>query len=136
MPNATAPSRPSIVMALCASMSLGTLAMTGPARADFLDGVSMMTLCKPFIDNPKDPIRSACVMYILGNFEALHLWNPFWTNVCTPKTLSPSTLAFTVLDYAKGHPKELGQYAGIVITEALRQAYPCRPGEHQPLRAQ
>jgi hypothetical protein len=65
-------------MALCASISLGTLAMTGPARAaHFLSGMEMMEMCLPFTlsRNPKDARH--CVFWIWGAIEALHLWNPF-----------------------------------------------------------
>jgi hypothetical protein len=130
MPNATVPIRPSIVMALCASMSLGTFAMTGPASAvDFTSGVGMMKMCKPFANDPRDAFP--CMTYIVGAVEALHLWNPFWTRVCVSE-ISALVLVSTVLDYARRHPEELDKNAITLIMSALAEDYPCRSGEHRP----
>jgi hypothetical protein len=131
MPNSTVPIHPSIVMALCAGISLGTLAMTGPARADsdYTKGVGMMKMCKPFADDPRDALP--CILYIVGAYEALTLWNPFWTRVCVP-SISTVLLVSTVLDYARRHPEELDKNAITLIMSALGEDDPCRPGEHRP----
>jgi hypothetical protein len=136
MPNAAVPIRPSIVISLCASMSLGALAMTVPASAD-TTGVDMMKMCKPFIDvrgledSAGQSMAFSCMMYIKGVYEALVLYEPFWTKVCVPN-ISPHTLVVTVLDFVRRPPDLASTYAITLIMLALEQAYPWRPGEHQP----
>jgi hypothetical protein len=142
MTNSTVPIRPSIVISLCASMSLGTLAMTAPASA-YATGADMMKMCRPFIDyvvggrEPNNPYASPldgmpCMMYIGGASEALTLLDSFWVRVCVPENVTGYTRVLTVLDYVKGHPEKLDEGAIFLIMSALATAYPCRTGEHRP----
>jgi hypothetical protein len=101
----------------------------------------MMKMCKSFIDvrgledSAGQSMAFSCMMYIKGVYEALVLYDPFWTTVCAPN-ISPHTLVVTVLDFVRGHPDLASTYAITLIIAALRQAYPCRPGEHPPQQRQ
>jgi hypothetical protein len=137
MPKSTVPIRPSIVLSLCATVSLGTLAMTGPTSA-YTTGAEMIKACQPFIDymvrrregavDGGDVDGLPCMSYIVGAVEAVQTYD-HRTSVCVPEKTPTYMVGVTVLDFARKSP---AWNAVHVIIGALRQAYPCRPGEHKP----
>lgn len=106
---------PSAALAVC------LLAASTPVVAGFESGEVLAGLCR-------QP-AAICLAYLEGvvdGAEAMQ-WEQVVSGLCIPEQVDSMRLRKIFLDYAERHDELLKLPAGLLVLDALRQAWPCRP---------
>lgn len=74
---------------------------------------------KEFCDNPDESVL--CVGYVNGIADAMIYENIF----CSPSRATHEQFTLIVKDYLSKHPEKLHIHAGILVLDALAEAFPC-----------
>ena len=106
-------------------MELPVLALlllaSGAARAGFESGEMMLHLCQSN--------ASICLAYLEGvvdGAEAL-AWHGVVTGVCVPERVESAEVRQIFLEYAERQSEILKLPAGMLVIDALREAWRCPP---------
>lgn len=103
------------------ALGLGLLLGSMSAPAGFEDGEVVAGLCRQ-----PQPICLAYLEGVVDGAEALQ-WEQVITGLCIPERVDSMQLRQIFLDYADRHPALLKIPAGLLLIDALKQAWPCRP---------
>jgi hypothetical protein len=85
------------------------------AEGKEIDGNELKALC----ENPEE--SGLCVGHVNGVADSMIYENIF----CIPSRTTHERFTRIVKDYLAEHPDKLHIHAGILILEALKEAYPC-----------
>lgn len=102
-------------------ISLGILAANGDAQAGFENGLVLTELCRQ-----TSPICLAYLEGVVDGAEAME-WEKVVTGLCIPEEVDSMELRRIFLDYAERRDELLKLPAGLLVLDALKQAWPCRP---------
>lgn len=97
------------------------LLSVGPARAGFESGEMLLHLCHSN--------GSICLAYLEGvvdGAEAL-AWHGVVTGVCVPERVESAEVREIFLEYAERQSEILKLPAGMLVIDALREAWRCPP---------
>jgi len=92
-----------------------------PGRAGFESGEILLHLCQSN--------AAICLAYLEGvvdGAEAL-AWHGVVTGLCVPERVESAQLREIFLGYAEGHPEFLKLPGGMLVLDALKQAWRCPP---------
>ena len=81
-----------------------------------LNGYELKELC----ENPDE--RGLCVGYVNGVADSMIYENIF----CTPSNSTHERFTLIVKKYLSEHPDKLHIHAGVLILDALKDAFPCQ----------
>jgi hypothetical protein len=103
-------------------------AMPGVALADYESGNSLLRVCTA---GPSDPTyyqhRARCGAYIAGIADAADRQKTEDHAVCVPGAVTAGQATDVVVAYLKAHPASRHRPAGILVIDALSNAFPCSP---------
>ena len=94
---------------------------TGSARAGFESGEMLLHLCQSN--------GSVCLAYLEGvvdGAEAL-AWQGVITGMCVPERVESAEVREIFMDYADRQPHILKLPAGMLVIDALKEAWRCPP---------
>jgi len=97
------------------------LLASGSARAGFESGEVLLHLCQSN--------ASICLAYLEGvvdGAEAL-AWHGVVTGLCVPELVESAEVREIFLEYAERHASVLKLPAGMLVIDALREAWRCPP---------
>jgi len=106
------------------------MALTGPAKADFLTGNDLRLYCAS--QNPTDD--AICIVYITGAFDAFttndliaQKTNASEAQFCPPEDVDPEQLKATMVTYLERDETNLDFAATLLVLGAMTDAYGCKP---------
>jgi hypothetical protein len=77
--------------------------------------------------------QGMCIGYLTGISDGLALVNTFtkgtkniWAPICMPEKVPVSQLRSVILKYLKDHPERRHEGITILVTDAMRKAWPCK----------
>ena len=106
---------------LSAAFAVCLLGASARASAGFESGEALAGLCR-------QP-AAICLAYLEGvvdGAEAME-WEQVVSGLCIPEQVDSMQLRQIFLDYAERHDELLKLPAGLLVLDALKQAWPCRP---------
>jgi hypothetical protein len=97
------------------------LACAAPVPAGFESGDMLLHLCQSN--------TSVCLAYLEGVVDGADAlgWQGVETGLCVPDRVESAQLRGIYLEYAEGHRKLLKLPAGMLVLDALKQAWRCPP---------
>lgn len=102
-------------LALCGLLASAT------TPAGFETGQVLAGLCRE-----PAPICLAYLEGVVDGAEAME-WERVATGLCIPEQVDSMQLRQIFLDYSERHSELLKLPAGLLVLDALKQAWPCRP---------
>jgi hypothetical protein len=103
------------------ALALCLLSASAPAAAGFESGEVLAGLCRQ-----PAPICLAYLEGVVDGAEAME-WEQVVSGLCIPEQVDSMQLRQIFLDYAERHDELLKLPAGLLVLDALKQAWPCRP---------
>jgi len=102
---------------ICATAMISSITFShANAEGRELNGYELKELC----ENPKE--RGLCVGYVTGVADSMIYENIF----CTPSSSTHERFTLIVKNYLSEHPGKLHIHAGILVLDALKEAFPCQ----------
>jgi hypothetical protein len=102
---------------ICAAAIISLITFShANAEGRELNGYELKELC----ENPKE--RGLCVGYVTGVADSMIYENIF----CIPSSSAHERFTLIVKNYLSEHPGKLHIHAGILVLDALKEAFPCQ----------
>ena len=102
---------------ICAAAMISSITFShANSEGKELNGNELKELC----ENPKE--RGLCVGYVNGVADSMIYENIF----CVTSSSTHERFTRIVKDYLSEHPDKLHIHAGILVLDALKEAFPCQ----------
>jgi hypothetical protein len=104
-----------------AAFAIYLLSASAPAAAGFESGEVLVGLC-----HQSTPICLAYLEGVVDGAEAMG-WERVVSGICIPEQVDSMQLRQIFLEYAERRGELLKLPAGLLVLDALKQAWPCQP---------